>query len=745
MNKIDSPLSFGYVFSSSRQYDSFEEAMGSYRQAPNLIAKHDLIDKQKDSSIQLDSQVAKTERKKNPLLIEDLGPLQTRSSFRKQQEQQQKQQKQQQQQQEQESAQASDEVELRVQKQKQKKKQPQMQEQEQKQEKWEQSEQEQRNIYPLNVVPTDEKKQKSTTAESNIGTIVNNELELANNNLITVTFNKTIDNSKIEDNHCNVQTEAASDNDEQYEVLSVPPSSPLGSQDEALLEMLGDLNSQLERIDYPFQLMSQDNDHTKTTLHIPVKVTDTTIPTLKINPEQNKVNLECQELRPGNSEQFSSQGENVNEQTGLIIPSLQQTTDRETEEANLTGSPTCTVLTNSEQPSTLINPLCVTRTPGNRKDEDKTTFKELNPEADKPVFTRHLTAVGNNVEKRISDGKEINLFTKGQSHFDNDNNVTDNSVHKRNVKTVKSHPNVIDKEESDSSKNCHNSDPEKYEATSNSVRREDGQADKLREKETRQSRSKCNSYTSTDLYNSNIEYPTQQYGIIRENAEESIEEIGTQIGRPIDNRTVEMEQIVDASSLQMNEIHDNTNLSAEKSNGPRKKLSTRIVGQYRNADSIELSTKVPYSKTKFGYSSSPADGNLVVDSRLFSIPELRTSTVSVIPNAKKRIVENNYHGNTTLLKKLEPPEALSAESFSVFSGPRYFPEKYQIKPLADLDTSFFKQARPSINSFFQAALEDGSFFDQYEGYHENDPVNFRHAYKTLSSSVSNGKSIYIYW
>ncbi|KAI8971806.1 hypothetical protein BDF20DRAFT_886541 [Mycotypha africana] len=107
---------------------------------------------------------------------------------------------------------------------------------------------------------------------------------------------------------------------------------------------------------------------------------------------------------------------------------------------------------------------------------------------------------------------------------------------------------------------------------------------------------------------------------------------------------------------------------------------------------------------------------------------------------------------------------------NVYSGPHYQPEKYSIKPVLQFRDAFFKlehgdddedddedddvddededdeseeveggtnAARrglsryfiPNIHRYFQAALEDGSYFESYDQYNASDLINFRHAYQ----------------
>lgn len=132
---------------------------------------------------------------------------------------------------------------------------------------------------------------------------------------------------------------------------------------------------------------------------------------------------------------------------------------------------------------------------------------------------------------------------------------------------------------------------------------------------------------------------------------------------------------------------------------------------------------------------------------LHSVPPLvpqhpsTSSRVGVIPSSIKRTpLIPATHETTTLTHTLEPNHTTNKEThLSVFSGPRYLPEKYTIKPLTTFRQSYFTPhyksdppsryyVSPHVNQYFQAALQDGSYFESYSDYRPQDPVNFRHAY-----------------
>lgn len=139
---------------------------------------------------------------------------------------------------------------------------------------------------------------------------------------------------------------------------------------------------------------------------------------------------------------------------------------------------------------------------------------------------------------------------------------------------------------------------------------------------------------------------------------------------------------------------------------------------------------------------------------LQSIPPLiryqppMSSRVGVIPSSIKRSpLIPATHETTTLTRKLEPTVATKENNKSVFSGPHFLPEKYSIKPIAAFRQSYFVPtykddtpsryyATPDIQHYFQAALQDGSYFETYSDYSADDPVNFRHAYNLSQPSNS---------
>jgi hypothetical protein len=122
------------------------------------------------------------------------------------------------------------------------------------------------------------------------------------------------------------------------------------------------------------------------------------------------------------------------------------------------------------------------------------------------------------------------------------------------------------------------------------------------------------------------------------------------------------------------------------------------------------------------------------------------SRVGVIPTSMKRspIVLPPMHEPATLTRKLEPPTNTKNDpktDKSVFSGPHYLPEKYSVKQVKAFRQTYFVPnydeeeeqpsryyVNPNINQYFQAALQDGSYFESYTNYDPSDPVNFRHAY-----------------
>lgn len=116
------------------------------------------------------------------------------------------------------------------------------------------------------------------------------------------------------------------------------------------------------------------------------------------------------------------------------------------------------------------------------------------------------------------------------------------------------------------------------------------------------------------------------------------------------------------------------------------------------------------------------------------------SRVGVIPSSIKRTpLIPATHETTTLTHRLEPVTNTTAADISVFSGPRYLPEKYSIKAVTTFRQTYFTPnykneppsryyVSPHVNQYFQAALQDGSYFESYSEYKPQDPVNFRHAY-----------------
>jgi hypothetical protein len=131
------------------------------------------------------------------------------------------------------------------------------------------------------------------------------------------------------------------------------------------------------------------------------------------------------------------------------------------------------------------------------------------------------------------------------------------------------------------------------------------------------------------------------------------------------------------------------------------------------------------------------------------------SRVGVIPSSIKRspIILPNMHEATTLTRKLEPSSnktMATTNNKSVFSGPHYLPEKYSIKAVTTFRQTYFVPnynkhdqlsryyVTPNINHYFQAALQDGSYFESYTTYKASDPVNFRHAY-SLKQPQNNRK------
>lgn len=127
------------------------------------------------------------------------------------------------------------------------------------------------------------------------------------------------------------------------------------------------------------------------------------------------------------------------------------------------------------------------------------------------------------------------------------------------------------------------------------------------------------------------------------------------------------------------------------------------------------------------------------------------SRVGVIPSSIKRSpIIPPTHETTTLTLKLEPPPSsfpIKQNNLSVFSGPHFLPEKYTIKPVTTFRKSYFVPtykddppsryyASPHIHQYFQAALQDGSYFESFPEYRPDDPVNFRHNYSLNPRSNS---------
>lgn len=128
--------------------------------------------------------------------------------------------------------------------------------------------------------------------------------------------------------------------------------------------------------------------------------------------------------------------------------------------------------------------------------------------------------------------------------------------------------------------------------------------------------------------------------------------------------------------------------------------------------------------------------------------------VAIPPNTKRSPVAPPIRETATLTRKLEPftsaakPKNLNT---SIFSGPHHMPEKYSVKSLKTFRQKYFvpsysedeQQTRyyvaPDVNQYFQAALQDGSYFESYSEYNASDPINFRHAY-SLDQSVNNLES-----
>lgn len=134
-------------------------------------------------------------------------------------------------------------------------------------------------------------------------------------------------------------------------------------------------------------------------------------------------------------------------------------------------------------------------------------------------------------------------------------------------------------------------------------------------------------------------------------------------------------------------------------------------------------------------------------------PKSFQTRVGTIPSfaPKNQSLRDMHFGTTTLALKLEPsiPSKVSSNSqrssfdVSVFSGPHYQPEKYTVKTSTDYGNRLFlpehfppsatslSEARyllPSLDSHFQNALIDGSYFQTHSDYDAEDPENFRHAY-----------------
>ncbi|KAI8081105.1 hypothetical protein BDF21DRAFT_451982, partial [Thamnidium elegans] len=125
------------------------------------------------------------------------------------------------------------------------------------------------------------------------------------------------------------------------------------------------------------------------------------------------------------------------------------------------------------------------------------------------------------------------------------------------------------------------------------------------------------------------------------------------------------------------------------------------------------------------------------------------SRVGVIPSSIKRSpLIPATHETTTLTHHFEPSVPTTKENnMSVFSGPHFLPEKYSIKPMVAFRQSYFVPtykvdtpsryyAAPHIQHYFQAALQDGSYFETHSDYSADDPVNFRHAYNLSQPSNS---------
>lgn len=136
-----------------------------------------------------------------------------------------------------------------------------------------------------------------------------------------------------------------------------------------------------------------------------------------------------------------------------------------------------------------------------------------------------------------------------------------------------------------------------------------------------------------------------------------------------------------------------------------------------------------------------------------------TSRVGVIPSSIKRtpLIPPITHETTTLTHILEPVATVSlTPNISVFSGPHYLPEKYSIKPLTTFRQTYFTPqykadppsryyVSPHVNQYFQAALQDGSYFESYSDYKPQDPVNFRHAYSMQQPRNSRTLTFFLFF
>ncbi|KAL9542513.1 hypothetical protein PS6_009758 [Mucor atramentarius] len=168
----------------------------------------------------------------------------------------------------------------------------------------------------------------------------------------------------------------------------------------------------------------------------------------------------------------------------------------------------------------------------------------------------------------------------------------------------------------------------------------------------------------------------------------------------------------------------------------------------------------PDTMSQYTTDSSTTHASAVISSSYHSVvtgnqptPKSFQTRVGTIPSfaPKNQLLRDMHFGTTTLALKLEPsiPSKVSSNSqrspfdVSVFSGPHYQPEKYTVKTSTDYGNRSFlpehfppnatslSEARyllPSLDSHFQNALIDGSYFQTYSDYDAEDPENFRHAY-----------------